>query len=393
VAGSATRLGPVTTSSPPTAFLTLGGYNPRGVLAFWRALVRTGVPFFTVASGPRDPVFKTAYGSTVIHVRQGPDLSVAMFRTVVEKIRVKETNCRLFLCPSSEYLNHFSLRHEAELRALGIELSLGERSVYERLTNKLTFRRLCEKYHLAVPKWTEHPENAPLPYVAKPRKNIVGGKTLYPYLVTCEAERSRFLEAEDPAHYYFEEYLLGGESLYLLAYVSPRLSALFSQRNLLQQGGGKSIVLAVPSSFHETPLAQRVVEVLSLECFRGLIMIEIRAWRNQMVFIEANPRIWGPSQLLLDNNTGLLETFIRRTLGMHVEPPAETLPSKPVPYCWSGGLVGAVRSGLGVKWHAAGPRAVLPVLARAFRHDVYLRHDSWKLFFAELFRNISRRQP
>jgi hypothetical protein len=36
------------------------------------------------------------------------------------------------------------------------------------------------------------------------------------------------------------------------------------------------------------------------EGFYGLVMIEVKEYDNQFYMIEANPRLWGPSQLILD---------------------------------------------------------------------------------------------
>ena len=35
--------------------------------------------------------------------------------------------------------------------------------------------------------------------------------------------------------------------------------------------------------------------------FHGLIMIDLKKHNNNYFLIEANPRLWGPSQLILDS--------------------------------------------------------------------------------------------
>src|SRR3546814_3609722 len=107
-----------------------------------------------------------------------------------------------------------------------------------------------------------------------------------------------------------------GESLYLLFYLSQKegCDVTWSQRNLIQQPGGKSMLLAEPSSFHDSETAARIVEALRDANFHGLGMVEFIRAHDRDIFIEMNPRIWGPAQFCLDQAQPLLQAFIGEAL-------------------------------------------------------------------------------
>src|SRR5690606_28310251 len=98
---------------------------------------------------------------------------------------------------------------------------------------------------------------AHLPLVAKPKTNVsADGCSLYPQLLLTRDELERFQAASDELEYFFQEFVRG-DSVYLLFYI-PRSGAdaiVWSQRNLLQQPGGKSMICASPATLHETEFA------------------------------------------------------------------------------------------------------------------------------------------
>lgn len=148
-----------------------------------------------------------------------------------------------------------------------------------------------------------------LPFVAKPKSNISKeGKVLYPYLVREEWDRARFLDEADPEEFYLEEFVLG-ENWYLLYYFSADGTYVKgAQRNFLQQGMGKSVVLARAMDYPEPEVEQAFAKRLSADGYRGFIMVELRRTSSgKAVTIEANPRCWGPFQLTRDADMGLFE--------------------------------------------------------------------------------------
>src|SRR5690606_1826134 len=104
---------------------------------------------------------------------------------------------------------------------------------------------------------------------------------------------------------------IAGESFYLLFYFYKNGAAeRFSQKNLMQQPSGGSIIAAVTSDFHRGHVALQFEELFRSIQFRGLVMVEIRGQGDRYYMIEANPRFWGPSQLFVDAGVNLFEAFM-----------------------------------------------------------------------------------
>src|SRR3546814_5025111 len=74
------------------------------------------------------------------------------------------------------------------------------------------------------------------------------------------------------------------------------------------------MLLAEPSSFHDSETAARIVEALRDANFHGLGMMEFIRAHDRDIFIEMNPRIWGPAQFCLDQAQPLLQAFIGEAL-------------------------------------------------------------------------------
>jgi hypothetical protein len=98
-----------------------------------------------------------------------------------------------------------------------------------------------------------------------------------------------------------------------------------------------------------------------------------------------NPRPWGPLQLCLDHRCGIVEAFIGDAL--HGDPGryAQNWSNRPADarYMWLGGMTAAWRQGESLHWDGTtGSR--IGQLARGLASDVYLRHDSWRVFLREI---------
>lgn len=367
------------------AVLAFSGYNPRGLVAFWRTLAVRGVALHIVAAGPGDFVFKTAFKDRVVSTRRCADLLWSDLERVLDEARLASPHDDLVLCPSSEYLNHFALENRDRFSERGIQVPLVPKEVYDLVTNKESFASFCRLHGLRTPERVERLDPGSIPFVAKPRKNIAGGRTLYPYLVTSPRTYQEFIRSESVDDYYLEEYVAEPGSYYLLYYVSKTGDAVsFSQRNLLQQGGGKSMVLCEPARLHEGQLSSTIVRMLTGAGFFGLVMVEVRRHRDGHVVLEANPRLWGPSQLHVDNHTGIFDAFLADHLGLPRQESPPPAPARSVPYMWTGGLVDARRRRSGLMWHVRGGAKRALALARALFRDVYLRRDTIRYYLAEM---------
>lgn len=368
------------------AFLVFGGGNDRAVIGFLRALRLCGKRAHVVARTAQDRILQTSYRRDVRWVRRDHTLSLEVFSECLAHVRTTSGQQRLVVLPSTEYFNAFILEHRAAIERMGCEVPLVDAALYETLTNKRTATRLFARAGVPPPEEPDPAVGLQAPVVAKPRSNIsTRGESLYPHLLITHAQLTGFLDTHDPDDYFFQEYV-DGESLYLLFYLSPRSGREFvwSQRNLLQQPDGKSMLLAEASRFHESETAAGILGALRQAGFHGLGMVEVIHRGERHVFVEMNPRIWGPIQFCVDQRQPLLQAFVGDCLHADTSRFLHCLPRlRRRRYFWLGGLVQVMRAGNQPTWHAR--RQAMPaVIARNLAHDVYLRHDSWRCFSSEL---------
>ncbi|HET6914357.1 MAG TPA: hypothetical protein VFH71_13565 [Rhodanobacteraceae bacterium] len=374
-------------AGPEKAFLVFSGGNDRAVLGFLRALRLCGESACIVARTPDDRILRTHYRKDVRWVRPDHSLTIEIFARCVQRVREKAVGSRpLVVLPSTEYFNAFLLGHRTDIERMGCEIPLVEAPVYDRLTGKRTSTDFFAAAGFSVPREWREIGASPPPVIAKPLRNISrGGQSLYPWLLRDAAQFAAFRKQADIGEYFFQEYVRG-DSLYLLMYLPPdgAPELTWSQRNLLQQPGGKSMLLAEPADFHHSDTAKRFVRVLRETGFHGLGMIEVIRAAKRDVFIEMNPRIWGPIQFCLDQHQPLLQAFIGESL--HGDPARYIRPRSRTPrkkYFWLGGLADTLAAGKQPDWHAE-KRSVAAVILGSIACDVYLRMDSWRCFFHDL---------
>jgi len=363
-------------------FVIFSGYNERAIVAFCRQLRSMRAGFSIIAAGDDDAIFRTAYGKQVAATRSTRALDPDDIDRCLALVRQRAPADAYVICPSSEYLNRHLLAHREWFLERRCEVPLVDRELYETITNKWSFRELCRRRGLAVPSLVT-PTSGGFPLVAKPRLNITAsGRSLYPVLFFSAGDwAARSQSMGDPADYYYEEYV-EGPSHYLLYYVprtqgSPVFS--FSQRNILQQPQGKSMLFSVADDLHRAPIGAQVAGVLQQLGFHGLAMVEVIEREGEYVAIELNPRLWGPFQLLLNARTDLIKAFAEESLFGRIET-ADAGAGRAASYLWLGG----VRAG--TVWHGPRPRCATPWLIARLGSDVYFRPDTLGLFVHELVR-------
>lgn len=323
-----------------TAVLIFSGYNDRAVIAFLRwASTRPEIQAFIAARDADDPIFKTTYRDRVAFTRTQRNITLEQFQALSDHSqRMGHTDGALIL-PSSEFLNRYLLTHRDALRAMGLQVPLVNAPLYQKISDKLSFSEMCRAYGLDVPEEIPRPD-AFEPLVAKLKVYGTAGTVQQkPYLIDSLAVWRRFLDSENPEHFFFQR-LIEGQSHYLLASLRPDAAPLVSaQQNLLQQARGRSVVLARNSDIHASPLAQRYLEMLAAEHFQGLIMIELRhdSRNDRWYMIEANPRLWGPSQWFVDASVDLFGHWLQGW-GARISV-ANNPKSRQTHYFWSGGLM------------------------------------------------------
>ncbi len=271
---------------------------------------------------------------------------------------------------------------------MGCEIPLVDAETYATLTNKRSATELFATYGIDIPREYPTVADARPPFLAKPKNNLgQDGTILRPLFLAGAADVEAFSGHHRESEFFFQEHVQG-RSLYLLFHLSrwSEQTVVWSQRNLLQQPDGGSMLFALPADLHESPLAARLIALLREIGFHGLGMIEIIESRDRMLFIEMNPRLWGPAQLTLDQGRPILLAFIGDVLyrdPMRFLDRSPALRARGRTYFWTGGLVDTLASGRRPDWHEPSiPFASL--ICRGLRDDVYLRRDSWRCFLYEL---------
>ena len=372
-----------------------GGGNDRAVLAFLRALYACGQRASIVARTADDRVLRTRYRDEVKCVREHDTLTLLVFADCIQRVRRSVGQRTLVVLPSTEYFNEFLLQNREAIEQMGCEIPLVDSTVYGLLTGKRTATDYFAANGFAVPKEHDVAAVMELPVVAKPLHNVAAdGRSLYPQIIATREQLDAFRAREKGNDHFFQEYV-HGDSVYLLFYLPRgRLGAeiKWSQRNLLQQPAGKSMLFAEAADFHCTATAENMIALLRETGFWGLGMIEvIRTPGGHATFIEMNPRIWGPIQFCLDQHQPLLQAFI----GDALYGDASRYLEKKWPnrwrkrYCWLGGFAETLVSGETPTRHP-GMRSTVAFVGASFLDDIYLRSDSWRCFFYDVGKSIGK---
>lgn len=367
------------------AILVFSGYNFRAVVAFCRFAKTNGIRFHIVACDKDDPVWLTDYASDVVATRQDRQLSYDKFLLLCSGVKKSEGIDRIDVLPSSEYLNRFILRHRAELANNGISVPLCDEALYRRLSDKLSFAELCRTRGLDTPRNLSLDEVSSYPVVIKPNEYFSGdGSVQFKPLIVPDSDTHQRLLRDLKIHEIHHQEFVRGYSNYLLFYVSNYGNhVVFSQQNLVQQSHGGSIIAARTSDLHQHPIADAYLRLLLDIGFNGLIMIELRSMNERHVMIEANPRLWGPSQLFVDSNVPIFTRFVEE-LGYHPGTDTVPKPHHPDRYFWNAGLISDRRSGNTPAFHQYSPDEFVNDYAIWQTSDVFLRPDSLNLHKNEI---------
>ena len=349
-------------------FLLFSGHNDRAVVALCRFFEQAGLPFVIVAAGQADAIHRTKWAEHVVFNRQDPVVTVAWLRQLATS-----QGGTLIYCPTTEFINHFVLVNREALAGCGLHIGLPDCAVYETLTGKHSSQALmtglCSDLHLPA---TQPPDQWHAPCVLKPRENVHAGRVLYPLLCPTDATLHQALSTVDRSNYFAQDFIQG-QSHYLCAYLARDGEfASFWQINLMQQGGGKSIVLAQPCGnpgLNEASLFRGLHE----RGYHGAFMLEVIASQGQLFYIEVNPRFWGPLQLALDVCPDILRLFAREqgfdTRALPAQRPENAC------YAWA---YGAQQPGTVV--HPAGMALDAQERERLLlAHDIYARDDTLAL--------------
>ena len=349
-------------------FVLMSGHNDRAVVTLCRWLRVAGLPFAIVAAGRDDAIHRTDYAGAVIFNRLDKAVTVEWLAAIADAVGGTAVHC-----PTTEFVNDFVLAHRDAVEAAGWIVGLPERAVYERLTSKLASQSLVAQLTGVEPPRPQALDALRAPCVLKPRVNVQGGRVLYPQLCLDEATLAAARAGLREGDWFAQDYV-DGQSRYLCGYLAADgRRAWFWQDNLLQQPGGKSIVLARTV---DTPAfdADRFFDGLHAIGYRGPLMMEVLVdARGQAHYIEINPRFWGPLQLAYAACPEILRLF---ALDQGATPrawPSAPAGSRPHYYAWAHGA----RTSACRRYPAAALEGDAAQLDRLLeRHDIYAAPDT-----------------
>lgn len=365
--------------------LILSGYNDRGVVSFCRFCQKNDIPVFIVAANESDLILSTDYKRNVICVRDNRVLCIEDFNQYQEIVSAQSPVSELVVLPSTEFLNRFLLINRDGLEKMGFIIPLCSAELYCQISDKYSFGQLCKESNIKVP--AEYPQISLslIPFVAKPRSYFADSMAISSKPVIVQTEGDYYgLQEIDNQSFYYQQYI-GGDSYYLLYYFSADAHvSVYSQQNFIQQHNGRSIIAAQSSTIHHDPVAKQFGDLLIGLGFVGLVMIELRQYRHEFYMIEANPRLWGPSQLILDSGMDLFGRLaFDNGLVKHV-PKCDYQTG--IRYFWSGGLVEDQQAGYESARYNYDKSAFFDEFVKWTKSDIYLRPDTQSVFFDQLSR-------
>ena len=367
--------------------IVFSGFNQRAIVAFIRTLVKNKLKFGIVAKSKDDPIFLTSYSKYVMTIRKTAALDLEDISNCLFSLK-KELPAKSYLiAPSSEALNRFFLVHRQKFQNIGFSIPLVDQELYEMISDKYSFGELCKENGILIPKEYHNIEEIEHPFVAKP-KSYFSDKTkvLSPIIVQNKIQKEQLQKNNGINDLYFQEFI-EGESFYLLFYIKKDGGIIkFSQKNLVQQPNGKSIIAAISSEYHLEEESKKYENLFSELGFYGFIMIEIIRTGDKNFMIEANPRFWGPSQLFVDAGVNLFEFFLE-DYGLITEKEKVFQNEKRTKYFWYGGLAISLKEFNDIthfRYYDNNPEEMVLKLPGLLKSDVYLREDTLENFRKEL---------
>jgi hypothetical protein len=365
--------------------LIFSGYNYRAAIAFCRFATEKNIPFYVITSGKNDLINKSDYVNNIIIERTKNELTIddlLYYSSIIRKM--KDFN-KIVILPSTEYLNRFLLENRKTLNDNHIEFGLCEKQVYERISDKESFGELCKAKSINVPtEFLKGKSNYPI--VIKPKTYINKNKEIYtPEIIHNEKELNLYFKNKNEQDFYIQEYI-GGNSIYLLYYIfSDGRYSVYSQENYIQQFNGGSMILAQSSEYHTNKIASKFANLFANVGYKGLVMVEVKLYNDRFYMIEANPRLWGPSQLILDAQMDLFDCYAYDN-GLTAN--LVKLKYRPnIWYYWSGGLIDNIKKELPVIFYNFDAEKLKTKEIEIEQNDVYKKNDTLNIYKYENKKN------
>lgn len=358
--------------------LIFSGYNNRAVVAFCRFATQKQIPFYIVTSNKNDLIYKTDYKSNIIFERTEANLSLKHILDVSDLIKKKKVFENLFILPSTEYLNRLLLDCKEQLYKKNIRFGLCDKDIYELISDKLSFGKLCKDKFINIPTQVSV-ETIKFPIVVKPKTYFNNKKEIFaPAIINSTEELDKYFKDKKEEDFYLQEYI-AGKSIYFLYYIFENKNyTVYSQENFVQQFNGGSMVLAKSSEYHTNEITTQFANLFTDVGFKGLVMVEVKFYNNKYYMIEANPRLWGPSQLILDAKMDLFDCFAYDNNLISDVVRHEYIPNKW--YFWSGGLFDNIKKKLPITFYDFDEERLNEIKGAINNDEVYNREDTHNIY-------------
>lgn len=369
---------------PKKAVIIFSGYNQRAIISFCRVAEKQNIPLVIIAKSESDSIFDTKYARYVKYIRKKLDLDLSYFKYILNYIKSSEDFDEYIILPSSEALNRFLLKNRDELESLNFMVPLVDEQTYNLISNKYNFGELCKKNGIKVPEEFRVDDINSFPVVIKPKSYYTSdGRVIAPQIIKDMNALMDFITQNNLEDFYIQEYV-EGESYYLLYYFSKDGSyQSFSQKNILQQSRGKSIIAAISAEIHKENISNKFIELFKSVEFTGLVMVEIRLCKGEYYMIEANPRLWGPSQLFVDSDCCFFELYLK-DMGFNVNMNTSCNTKDNVRYFWLGGLIESLYKYGEIAFHIDNHDLFMKDFRAYLSNEIYLREDTQNLFVKEI---------
>lgn len=361
-------------------FVIFSGANERAIIACCRHFSKSNINFSIISRPGNDIILLSKYRKNIDSSRKLDSLLIDDMVCCVTELRDMYPSDNLIFLPTAESIIRIVLENKELLISKGLDIRLVSLDVYLNISDKRRFLNLAKDFNIDIPGEIVSPDVIDIPLVAKPKAEFSSKDKvkIYPKLIFNKNDLQEILDSKYNDEYFFQSYL-DGDSYYYLAFIFPdgKFNIAY-QKNILQQGNGKSIIAAKLCECPDKEFEDKIIKLLNSIGFFGFIMIEVMQYKGITYLIEANPRLWGPFDLAL--KAGFLPEnifFQRETVVKY----------KNAKYIWLTGLIDSLSKNDNVRNYVNHKNRFFLVLSFLFS-DFYLKSDTVGIFFYEFKKSI-----
>lgn len=359
-------------------YVIFSGANERAIIASCRYFCEAGFSFSLIARPLNDKIRLTRYRKNIDAIRQNDAIIASDMLSCIALVSRKYPQDKLVFLPSSESINRIILSCRQHFEQAGLDCYLCPQDCYETLSNKKSFIALTAEFDIDSPVEIKMPGYNDLPLVAKPSLEFSSsdGRKIYPVLIIDNKDLDDFFINHQAEEYFYQEYVVGESYYYLMFLYSNGNQLIRYQRNLLQQDNGKSIIAAEACDCPDLNFERKLISAFRAVDFSGFVMVEVIKNNDKTFLIEANPRLWGPLQLAIQQ--GITPNLI------HDYPDVPNNNTSVSPYLWINGLISDVLQGKKPHSYFRKDECSICFIIMALCHDIYLHSDTLLLFIYEI---------